>query len=363
MRVGLTMWFGFKSNSSLESCVAASQHAACQLCCGSTVWKNYNQNTGTLTLCKSSCAYLTSECGGAFGVGGGNKQFCDWMMRAVLAVNCPKSVLVNNITEPLLPTSSCIDLAAGLNDDILFTVLGILGSSIGLLAGLYYLCIATRLPNLSLFIQAFVASSGIYALSNIATLIDAPQISAAIVIPVILAILPGVTAGYIAVTLRRVTIFIAGATIGLAGAAFLLSAIQGRIVAAIHISAQAVGLVLAALGVIIGAVLACKFTDTVLKINFAVLGASLLIVSISTFISGPQLNIAALFTSPLHYGCTDVACWVLWALWPVAAIAAALIAVKFGWTLLGCCGKAIVAGAATTSSIPLLENPKNDDDV
>jgi len=224
---------------------------------------------------------------------------------------------------------------------------------------LYYLFIATRFPKLSLFLQAFVASSGIYALSNIATLVGSRHISAAVVIPVILSIVPGVAAGYMAVTLRRITIFIAGATIGVSGASFILAAIQGSVVSAIHMSAQAVGLVLAGLGVVIGAVIACKFTDTILKINFAILGASVLAISISTFISGPQLNVAALFTTPLNYGCTDVSCWILWALWPVGAIVSAIIAVKVGCACLSCCGQAVAAGAAAavtaTAAVPLLE--------
>ena len=357
-------FFGFQSNTSRASCVNAIQHASCLLCCGATVSEFYNATSGSLTLCSSSCAYLNSECGPVFNSRGDEQQqFCDWMVKVIVANTCPVQAKIVDITQPLSPFSSCLDLAAGEADDLLFVVFGILGSVSGLLAGLYYLLIATRFPNFSLFMQAFVASAGLYALANIATLLDTPHVTASVVIPVILAILPGVTAGYIAITVKRISVFIAGATIGLTGASFLLAAIQGSVVAAIHVSAQAVGLVLAALGVIIGGVLGCKFTDTILKINFAVLGATLLIVSISTFISGPQLNVAALFTTPLHYGCVDASCWALWAVWLVGTVVAAVIAVKFTSICFRCFGKAAVAVtsevAATTMAIPLMDSKED----
>jgi len=223
---------------------------------------------------------------------------------------------------------------------------------------LYFLFVATKLPNFTLFLQAFLAAGGIYALSNVATLIGT-HVTVAVVIPVVLAILPGITTGYMAVKMRRISFFMAGATIGLALSAIILAAAQASIVQSLHIKPQIVGLTLTGILVLVGGLIALKLSTVILRISYAILGASILAISISTFFVGAQMNVFALFTSPLSYGCSTKLCWIIWGSWCGGAILAVIFVVK-------CCGAAMKAVKESVvddeKAVPLL-NPASHDDI
>ena len=311
--LSLQRMYPYRSNSSRESCMKAIRQATCYLCCSTNTYQYIDAQTGVLSLCESSCSYINSQCGSAFGTTSSNEQdFCNFVVLHWLYNFCPrdetKAVAVTSINIPQYSTQ-CLDLAVG-DQGLALRVLGYIGGFAGIIAGFYYICFATRFPILSLFLQTFVAVAGIFALSTIAAQLSTGHLDATVIVPLIFSLLPAVTTAYLVIKLRRLGFFVTGATIGMAFSGIFLSFVYPAILKGIPQTSQYAGIVTGGILIVIGGFIGVFLGEVLLRINFLVLGCSVLAVSVSTYFAGAQMNLPALLIDHTHFGCATVACWL-----------------------------------------------------
>lgn len=325
LELGLVAWdmvetfFPYRSNQTLSQCLEALRQSACVLCCSTSSSQFVDTSTGVLSLCSSSCDYLYTSCGPVFGVAGSTQQdFCSWALLQLVYPAC-RATSGNGTAGPITSLrmepfgSECLDLTLGAPDELLARAMAYLGGGVGALSGLYYICFAARFPMLSLFLQTFAAVGGVCALSSIATLLTSTassQLTAAVIVPLVVALLPALSNAYLVVRLRRLGFFVMGATAGLQVSGVLLALVYQAVQRAIPSAAQYTGLVVGLVLVVLGGCIGVYVGEFLLRISFLLLGCSILAVSLSTYVAGPQMNVFALFVDPQHFGCATISCWL-----------------------------------------------------